>query len=81
MIECDPIHKICNVVHEPNCLRGGTVTAFSVEGTGPGAACTEPKPPPLPPPPPPKPECVTRITVNSTARYQANSGNNAIKGC
>jgi len=73
--------KVCNTVHEPDCLRGGKVTAASVTGTGPGAACKPPRKPPTPPPGPPKKECSISVKIGNTVRYRVSSGNSSIKGC
>ena len=81
MYVCNEEKKECNTVHEPDCLRGGDVTAASVSGTGPGAACKPPKEPPAPPPPPPRKECTVQVKIGNTVRYRANSGNNNISGC
>ena len=81
MYDCNEEKKECNTVHEPDCLRGGEVTAFSVTGTGPGAACKPPKKPPEPPPPPAKRECSVQVRASNTVRYRTNSGNNSVKGC
>lgn len=81
MYVCNDLTKECNTVREPVCDRGGPVTAYSVEGTGPGAACKPPKEPPVEPPPEPSIPCLTRIKVGSGSRIVSATGNITRKVC
>jgi hypothetical protein len=73
MFVCDHLTEECNVVHEPDCTRGGPVTAYSVTGTGPGRACKPPKTPPPEPPAPPPAVCKTTVSYNNRRNYLANN--------
>lgn len=57
-------------VREPVCPRA-PVTASSVTGTGPGAACDRPKPDPVPPAPPARRGCRVSVTGRGVRAYRA----------
>jgi hypothetical protein len=71
----------CNTVREPVCGRGGPVTAASVTGTGPGAAC-EPEAEESPPTAA-APKLGCRITVRTGGKFshRTRSGNISLKVC
>lgn len=69
-------------MREPVCSRGGEVTAYSVEGTGPGAACKPEAEEPEPPATPPKFGCRLKITSNNSARpYRQQRSNVSMRVC
>ena len=71
MYICNHLTSVCNTVHEPDCTRGaGPVTAASVTGTGPGAACKPPKQPPPPPETLPPAHCSVKIQSASGVRIR-----------
>jgi hypothetical protein len=73
--------KECDTVREPVCNRGGPVTAYSVTGTGPGAACKPPKEPPAPPSPLRKLGCRINVTGQGKRAYRASNGFVGIRVC
>jgi len=71
----------CNTMREPVCLRGRPVTAFSVTGTGPGAACKPPKPPAPPPAPKPRLGCRINVIGQGAKRIRVNSSGPNLTVC
>lgn len=70
----------CNNVREPDCNRGGPVTAYSVTGTGNGAACHEKTTPEEPVEIVQKKKCVIRnFSFNRLFYFKTNKINQS--GC
>lgn len=70
----------CNTVREPVCGRGGLVTAYSVQGTGPGMACKITEETVVPPTTPPRAVCKIGIVTNNRISY-ISSGSKGITVC
>lgn len=82
MYTCDTgQNKVCNVVREPVCLRGGRYTAASVTGTGPGSICREEEPETPPEPVTPLPGCVLTFKFGGQVFNRASNGKISAKVC